>query len=91
MDATSQELRFVKEQMKNFRIIARLDIKLESLIKGVQMEGWRKVGDPIIFAQKYALEGADELVFADVAASLYGRNTLYDIVKSVASKVYLVT
>ncbi|MEE2774077.1 MAG: imidazole glycerol phosphate synthase cyclase subunit [Pseudomonadota bacterium] len=75
--------------MKNFRIIARLDIKLESLIKGVQMEGWRKVGDPIIFAQKYALEGADELVFADVVASLYGRNTLYDIVKSVASKVFI--
>lgn len=75
--------------MKNFRIIARLDIKQNNLIKGAQMEGWRKVGDPIIHAQRYADEGADELILTDVVASLYGRNTIYDTIRSVAAKVFI--
>lgn len=75
--------------MKSFRLIARLDVKMNSLIKGVHMEGWRKVGDPGIFAAKYAAEGADELFFTDVVASLYERNNLHDIVKSVASNVFV--
>ena len=75
--------------MKNFRIIARLDIKMNKLIKGVQMEGWRQVGDPIIYAKKYAAEGADELFLTDVVASLYGRNSLKDIIKAVATEVFI--
>lgn len=75
--------------MKNFRLIARLDVKMQSLIKGIHMEGWRKVGDPRIFAAKYAAQGADELMFTDVVASLYKRNTLHDIVRQVAAEVFV--
>ena len=75
--------------MKSFRLIARLDIKMDTLIKGVQMEGWRKVGFPQIYAEKYAEQGADELIFTDVVASLYGRNNLTEILKSVASRIFI--
>lgn len=53
------------------------------------MEGWRKVGDPAMFAQKYAEDGADELLFMDVVASLYNRNNLDSIVKNVASHIFI--
>lgn len=75
--------------MRNIRLIARLDVKMNWLIKGVQMEGWRKVGDPAEFAKLYAENGADELLFMDVVASLYDRNNLQDIVEKVASKVFV--
>lgn len=75
--------------MRNLRIIPRLDIKQNWLIKGVQMEGWRKVGDPAEAAHRYAYDGADELVFMDVVASLYERNNLHDIVEEVASSVFI--
>ena len=75
--------------MRNLRLIARLDVKKEWLIKGVQMEGWRKVGDPQAYAKSYADKGADELLFMDVVASLYNRNNLHDIVERVASEVFI--
>ena len=58
--------------MRNFRIIPRLDIKQGVLIKGIQMEGWRKVGPPNHYASKYYEDGADELILMDVVASLMG-------------------
>lgn len=75
--------------MRNVRLIARLDVKMNWLIKGVQMEGWRKVGDPAEYAMKYAEQGADELLFMDVVASLYQRNNLHDIVERVARNVFV--
>ena len=75
--------------MRNLRLIARLDIKLTQLIKGVQMEGWRKVGDPTLFAKAYAAAGADELLFMDVVASLYERNNLHDTLRAVASECFI--
>jgi cyclase len=75
--------------MRNLRIIPRLDVKMEWLIKGVQMEGWRKVGDPAEYAKAYADAGADELLFMDVVASLYERNSLHDIVRKVATAVFV--
>ncbi|MGV1914724.1 imidazole glycerol phosphate synthase cyclase subunit [uncultured Agrobacterium sp.] len=75
--------------MRNFRIVARLDVKVKSLIKGVQMEGWRKVGEPAEFAARYALEGADELMFFDVVASLYERNSLQETVRRVAAQTFI--
>jgi cyclase len=75
--------------MRNFRLIARLDVKKDWLIKGVQLEGWRKVGDPAEYARRYADAGADELLFMDVVASLYERNNLHDIVQRVASEVFI--
>lgn len=73
----------------NRRLIARLDVKMEHLIKGVHLEGWRKVGDPKERARRYYAQGADELLYMDVVASLYGRNNLSDIVREVASDVFI--
>tara|TARA_B100001287_G_scaffold241182_1_gene215998 strand:- start:1226 stop:2002 length:777 start_codon:yes stop_codon:yes gene_type:complete len=73
----------------NVRIIPRLDIKGPNLIKGIHLEGLRKIGDPNEFAKKYYLDGADEIIYMDVVASLYGRNNLEDIVKSTVKNVYV--
>lgn len=73
----------------NKRIIARLDVKMQHLIKGMRLEGWRKVGDPEDQALAYYNQGIDELLYMDVVASLYERNNLADIVKSVASQVFI--
>ena len=62
------------------RIISRLDIKNQNLIKGINLEGLKIVGEPNKFALKYYNEGIDEILFMDVVASLYGRNNLYDII-----------
>ena len=67
---------------KNYlRIVARLDIKNENLIKGIHLEGLRKLGDPNEFAKKYYDEGVDEIIYMDSVASLYGRNSLENILK----------
>lgn len=73
----------------NRRLIARLDVKMEHLIKGVHLEGWRKMGDPKARAELYYHQGVDELLYMDVVASLYGRNNLYDIVRDVAAQVFV--
>ena len=73
----------------NIRIIPRLDIKGPNLIKGVHLEGLRKIGDPNKFAKKYYADGADEIIYMDVVASLYGRNNLEDIVKSTVKDIYV--
>lgn len=73
----------------NRRLIARLDVKMEHLIKGIHLEGWRKVGDPKERAKLYYEQGADELLYMDVVASLYGRNNLSGIVREVASEVFI--
>jgi len=63
------------------RLISRLDVKMSHLIKGVQMEGWRKVGSPTERAILYYQQGADEILYIDVVASLYERNNLHDVLK----------
>jgi cyclase len=75
--------------MSNFRIIPRLDIKGPNLIKGIQLEGLRVVGNPQEFALRYAEQGADELLYIDIVASLYGRNNLSDIIRSAADRVFI--
>src|SRR6478672_7470511 len=71
------------------RVIARLDIKGPNLIKGIHLEGLRVVGDPRTHAQRYYAAGADELVYMDIVASLYGRNSLHDIVRRTAEEVFI--
>ncbi len=71
------------------RIIPRLDIKGPNLIKGIHLEGLRVVGDPHAHALHYYEQGADELVFMDVVASLYQRNNLSDIVSRAADQIYV--
>jgi len=75
--------------MTHARIIARLDIKGPNLIKGVHLEGLRVVGDPHEHALRYYAEGADELLFIDIVASLYQRNNLSDIIKRAADRIYV--
>ena len=74
---------------KRIRLIARLDVKSENIIKGIHLEGLRIIGSPSVFAKKYYLQGADELIFMDTVASLYGRNHLGHIIKSVAKDVFV--
>lgn len=75
--------------MSNVRLIARLDIKGPNLIKGVHLEGLRVVGDPQQFARRYYAEGIDELIYMDIVASLYGRNSLADIVRHTAQDIFV--
>jgi cyclase len=63
------------------RIISRLDIKNEFVIKGINLEGLRKIGDPVELARKYYADGIDEIILIDSVASLYGRNNLFEVVK----------
>lgn len=71
------------------RLIPRLDVKGKNLIKGIHLEGLRVIGDPQTFARKYYEDGADELLYVDVVASLYGRNSLHDIVRRTAKDVFV--
>lgn len=73
----------------NVRIIPRLDIKGPNVVKGVHLEGLRVVGRPELFAPKYYEDGADELIYIDSVASLYGRNNLEDIVKRAAEEIFI--
>jgi cyclase len=75
--------------VSNIRLIARLDIKGPNLIKGIHLEGLRVIGDPQVYAQRYYEAGADELIYMDIVASLYGRNNLTQIVQHAASNVFI--
>lgn len=69
------------------RIIPRLDIKGPNLVKCVHLEGLRVLGRPEDFSLKYCLEGADELLYIDLVASLYGRQNLHEIVSRTAAEI----
>lgn len=71
------------------RLIARLDIKGQNVVKGVQMEGLRIVGNPRALATKYANAGADELIYIDTVASLYGRNQLASLLEETVREVFI--
>lgn len=75
--------------MAGVRLIARLDIKGPNLIKGIRLEGLRVMGDPQEFARRYYEQGADELIYMDIVASLYGRNSLNDIVQRAARDIFV--
>jgi cyclase len=75
--------------MRKIRLIARLDVKGPNLIKGIHLEGLRVIGSPNVHALRYYQQGADELIYMDCVASLYGRNSLGDIVASAAKDVFV--
>jgi cyclase len=75
--------------MSAIRIIPRLDIKGPNLVKGIHLEGLRVLGDPAAFAKYYYENGADELIYQDVVASLYERNSLHDIISKTAKQVFI--
>lgn len=75
--------------MKTVRIIPRLDIKGPNLVKGIHLEGLRVLGKPSDFAKYYYEQGADELMFMDVVASLYERNSLHDIISDTVKSIFI--
>lgn len=77
------------EARARLRVIPRLDIKGPNLVKGVHLEGLRVLGKPEWFARHYYESGADELLFMDIVASLYGRNNLLDLITRTSREVYI--
>ena len=75
--------------MACIRVIPRLDIKGPNLVKGIHLEGLRKLGAPGDFAARYYAQGADELIYMDIVASLYGRNSLTEIVEQAARQIFV--
>ena len=73
----------------NIRIIPRLDIKGQNLIKGVHLEGLKVIGSPQEYATKYYEQGADELIYVDSVASLYGRNHLSEIIQRACANIFI--
>lgn len=69
------------------RIIPCLDIKNGRTVKGINFEGLRDAGDPVELAKRYSEEGADELVFLDITATLEKRKTLVELVKRIAAEI----
>ena len=75
--------------MKSIRVIPRLDIKGPNLVKGIHLEGLRVLGKPEQFAKYYYETGADELMYMDVVASLYERNSLKDLITNTAKEIFI--
>lgn len=75
--------------MKKIRIISRLDIKNNFVIKGIHLEGLRKIGDPNELAIKYYNQGIDEIILMDAVAAYYDRNSLSEIVKKTCHNVFV--
>lgn len=75
--------------MTNKRVIARLDIKGPNLVKGIHLEGLRVLGKPEDFARHYYENGADELFYQDVVASLYERNSLQKLISQTAKRNFI--
>ena len=69
------------------RIIPCLDIKEGRVVKGVQFEGLKDAGNPLELAEFYSENGADELVFLDISATIENRKTLADLVTQIAHKI----
>ena len=61
------------------RLIARIDIKNNFVIKGINLEGQRKIGDPKTIIKNYYNFGIDEIIIIDSVASLYERNNLFEL------------
>ena len=71
------------------RIISKIDIKNNFVIKGINLEGLRKIGDPLEIATRYYMDGVDEIILIDSVASLYKRNSLFDVVKKATEKIFV--
>ena len=75
--------------MRIIRLIARLDIKAPNLVKSVQLEGLRKLGNPNEFACRYYEQGIDEIYYEDIVASLYERNSLLEIIEKTTENIFV--
>lgn len=75
--------------MHTKRIIPCLDVKDGKVVKGVNFEGLKEVGDPEILAEEYYIQGADEIVFLDITATHEKRKTIVELVEKVSEKVFI--
>ncbi len=66
-----------------------MDIKGDKLIKTIMLEGVKAIGNPAVYAKKYYNEGADEIFLNDAVASLYDRNSLFDVIKEISKEVFI--
>ena len=71
------------------RIIPCLDVRDGKVVKGVNFQGIKEVGDPVECAEEYNRQGADEIVFYDITASYEGRGVFLDVVRETAKKVFV--
>ena len=71
------------------RVLVCLDVKGGRVVKGVQFESLRDVGDPVELAMRYEREGADEMVFLDISASAEERATLLDVARRTAERLFI--
>jgi imidazole glycerol-phosphate synthase subunit HisF len=71
------------------RLIVCLDVRDGRVVKGVQFESLRDVGDPVALAERYEAEGADEITFLDISASAEGRATLLDVARRTAERLFI--
>lgn len=75
--------------MRKIRIISKLEIKNSFLIKGLQYEGLRKIGNPIDYSLKYFKDGVDQINIIDIVSSLYSRENLYDVVNKITDNIFI--
>ncbi|MDA9796940.1 imidazole glycerol phosphate synthase subunit HisF [Aquiluna sp.] len=75
--------------MPAVRVIPCLDVAAGRVVKGVNFEGLRDIGDPVELASRYYQEGADEVTFLDVHASSENRKTMLDVVTKCAEQVFI--
>ena len=73
----------------SIRVIPCLDVDQGRVVKGVNFQGLRDAGDPVELADRYNLEGADELIFLDITASSGDRATMLDVVRRTAAEVFI--
>lgn len=71
------------------RIVSRLDIKGQNVVKGIHLEGLRVVGQPGEMARRYYDQGVDEIIYMDIVASLYGRNSILSVVEAAAHDIFV--
>ena len=71
------------------RIIPKIEIKNNFVIKGINFEGLRKLGNPKEFIEKYYNDGCDEIIISDIVASLYGRNHLFKLIEEITKSVFI--
>ena len=71
------------------RLIACLDVKGGRVVKGVRFESLRDVGDPVELAVRYEHQGADEIVFLDISATLEERETLLEVARRTAERLFI--
>ena len=75
--------------MLGIRLIACLDVTNGRVVKGTNFANLKDAGDPVEVARQYYLDGADEIVFLDINATHEGRNTIIDLVKKIAERVFI--